>query len=157
MHEASLSQSDVDKFMKTEYVSALSKGRKDTELQQASANPPSFSSGATLNNRLESLPDIRMPWMATIIKPRLGTLLANDRDPHKDGVTLYHRDPLAAIQSLLDRPALQDHLEWAPQHVWTDETCTERVYSKIMMGNWAWETQVCSSFLIESGEKTNNP
>jgi hypothetical protein len=58
-------------------------------------------------------------------------------------VTLYWRDPLAAIQSLLDRPSLAEHLEYAPRRVWDDDTKENRVYNEIFTGDWAWKTQVC--------------
>jgi Plavaka transposase len=55
-------------------------------------------------------------------------------------IKLYYRNPIDAVQSLLDRPSLADHLEYIPRKLWTNEE--ERIYNEIFTGDWAWETQV---------------
>ncbi|PVF91792.1 hypothetical protein CPB86DRAFT_718777 [Serendipita vermifera] len=74
-----------------------------------------------------------MPWKAKDINPQSGTTVSP--------ITLYYRDPLECIQSLLDRPSLRDHMEYVPRQSWEDEEPSIRVYSEILTGDWAWETQ----------------
>jgi hypothetical protein len=83
---------------------------------------------------MERLPLSPMPWNPTDIQPLSGTLLAP--------ATLYHRNPLDCIRSLLARPSLKDHLEYVPRRSWEDSERDVRIYSEIMTGDWAWETQV---------------
>ncbi|CAG8741761.1 7144_t:CDS:2, partial [Acaulospora colombiana] len=90
-------------------------------------------SGATLQKKLEQLPDTRMPWKTIDVWPSSG----NTSSP----VVLYHRDPVKCIQSLLDRPHLQDALEFAPRRSWEDENRQSRLYSEMLTGEWAWRTQ----------------
>jgi hypothetical protein len=61
-------------------------------------------------------------------------------------LVLYHRNPLDCIQSLLDRPFLCESMEFAPRRTWEDSNWKSRVYSEIMTGNWAWQTQVRPPF-----------
>jgi Plavaka transposase len=58
-------------------------------------------------------------------------------------IKLYYRNPIDAVQSLLDRPSLADHLEYIPRKLWTkSDDEEERIYNEILTGDWAWETQV---------------
>jgi hypothetical protein len=70
------------------------------------------------------------------IVPNSGT--AVDLEP----ATLYYRDPLAAIQSLLDRPSLAEHLEFSPRRVTVGNDANRRVYSEMSTGDWWWNLQV---------------
>jgi hypothetical protein len=103
-------------------------------LRQISAANLSFKSGATLQRRLEELPETHMQWMATDIKPRSRKLSST--------ITLYHRNPLDCIRSLLNRPSLKDHLDYVPKRVYTDAMRQQRLYSEVMTGDWAWRMQV---------------
>jgi hypothetical protein len=68
--------------------------------------------------------------------PNSGTTV--DLEP----ATLYYRDPLAAIQSLLDRPSLAKHLEFSPHRVTVGSDANRRVYSEMSTGDWWWNLQV---------------
>jgi hypothetical protein len=109
---------------------------------QAQTRQPSFSTGSRLNEAFEMLPDLRSTWMRTIITLKWGTPVAQGAGLEKGQVVFYHRNPLHAVQSLLDRPSLHDHLEFVPRRVYTNEDREERIYNEIMTGNWAWRTQV---------------
>jgi hypothetical protein len=108
---------------------------------QAQQHPPSFASGPALNRQLESLPKLRMEWKISTFDYPTGAP-ANQHGDHTTSVDLYHRDPIMAIQSLLDRPTLREHMDFIPRKVWTDEDQSTRVYNEIMTGEWAWRTQV---------------
>lgn len=102
--------------------------------------PLSFGSGAALVDRLESLPSSGTRWKATNVIPESGTPL--------EPCTLFYRDPIDAIDSLLQSPAFKDVLEFVPYKVWSnpedqdDPERRERNYKEIFSGKWAWRTQV---------------
>jgi hypothetical protein len=79
-----------------------------------------------------------MRWFARTIVPYSGT-------PSED-ITLYYRDPLDAVQWLLDRPDLFDHMEFIPRRVRSNDEEKQRIYSEIFTGDWAWTTQVSFGF-----------
>jgi Plavaka transposase len=102
--------------------------------------PLSFGSGDALVQRLETLPSSGTTWMAHDINPGSGTFL--------EPVTLFFRDPMKAIESLLQRPTFKDSLDFVPRRVWSDPQDPddperrERNYQEIFSGEWAWRTQV---------------
>ena len=83
---------------------------------------------------IEDLPDPGPRWFVEGIIPISG------KPCHT--VSLYFRDPVEAIKSLLRRPSLANCMEFAPRRVWSDETKKKRVYSEISTGNWWWRKQV---------------
>jgi Plavaka transposase len=91
---------------------------------------------------LEMLPDLRSIWMRSIITTRWGTPITRGPGLEKGQVVFYHRNPCDAIQTLLDRPSLHDHLEFVPRRVYTNKDRHERIYNEIMTGDWAWRVQV---------------
>jgi hypothetical protein len=78
-----------------------------------------------------------MPWICQSVVPESG------KEAHM--VSIYYRDPLCAIKSLLCRPSLANHMEFAPRKV--NLSGEERLFSDIFTGKWAWEVQV-SRFLL---------
>jgi hypothetical protein len=102
--------------------------------------PLSFGTGDALIERLEALPSAGTTWMAHDIDPGSGTLL--------EPVTLFFRDPMKAIESLLQRPTFKGSLDFVPRKVWSDPQDPddpdrrERNYKEIFSGEWAWRTQV---------------
>jgi hypothetical protein len=115
--------------------------------------PLSFGSGAALVDRLEALPSSGTPWKAIDIIPESGTPL--------DPSILFYRDPMDAIESLLQSPAFKDVLEFVPRKVWSDpedENDTERRernYKEIFSGKWSWRTQVTLFISLLSTNLTN--
>jgi hypothetical protein len=97
---------------------------------------------------LETLPDLRSIWMRSIITTRWGTPIIQGPGLEKGQVIFYHRNPLDAIQTLLDRPSLHNHLEFVPRRVYTDKDRNERIYNEIMTGDWAWRVQVRSPIYV---------
>ena len=87
-------------------------------------------------DRIEQLPTPGVQWKAVDIVPESGT-------PLKD-VTLYYRNPVDAICTLLSWPNLKDTMEFTPRRVWETPACTSRLYTELFTGEWAWRTQVCT-------------
>jgi len=99
------------------------------------------SSGATMYDHLAELPHSRLRWRSVSVQPESGT--------PQQPLNLLYRDPIDAIQSLLDRPSLAPHLEYVPRKVWENDEKEDRVYNEIFTGNWAWEMQVRTYLLFE--------
>jgi hypothetical protein len=62
----------------------------------------------------------------------------------EESFTIYHQDPIEAIQSLWGDPALADHLVYWPSRVFRNtETGQKQIFNKMWTGKWWWTAQVC--------------
>jgi hypothetical protein len=139
LHHAGISMSDIDKFLRLRYVSSF-RERSTHQLihsLQVCKQPLSFQSGATMRERIETLPNAGPRWKELAVSPGDGTPL--------DPITLLYRDPLEAVADLLAHPAFADAMQFSPRKIWKDVGKTKRVYSEMSTRNWWWRTQV---FLI---------
>jgi hypothetical protein len=128
--ESRMAMSEMDQFLKLSYVSI------DIYIYiylhailstQTKARPPSFMTANALHSRIESLPDGGARWVNKLLTPEAGTL----KGLPGNQVVLLYRDPVKAIQSLLDRPSLADHMEFAPYRIFCptfgdDDECTSK-------------------------------
>lgn len=87
-----------------------------------------------MRERIKQMMQPEMKWKNIEIVPKYGKT--------SSPVYLMYRDPLAAISSLLSRPALANHLTYQPRRCWSDKEGRKRRYSEIFTADWAWETQV---------------
>jgi hypothetical protein len=90
-------------------------------------------------DHIEQLPTPGVRWKAVDVVPESGAPL-ND-------VTLYYRNPVDAIRTLLSRPDLKEAMEFTPRRVWETSARTDRLYTELFTGEWAYRTQVCASSL----------
>ena len=70
-------------------------------------------------------------------------------------VSLYYRDLIEAIQTLMSRADLQSSMVFGPCRVWSNEERRSRVYNEICTGDWWWRTQV--SHFISCASSYRNP
>ncbi|KZS95108.1 hypothetical protein SISNIDRAFT_408960 [Sistotremastrum niveocremeum HHB9708] len=61
--------------------------------------------------------------------------------PTKEPIIVYYRDGLECLEALIADPQFASDLDVVPRKEYTDEKCTERVYSEYMTSDLAWETQ----------------
>jgi hypothetical protein len=66
----------------------------------------------------------------------------------KGEAILLYKDPIRAIQALLQKPSLGEHMEFAPRRSWADHDRNIRRYDEMSTGNWWWRTQVCRSMQV---------
>ncbi|KAG8756916.1 hypothetical protein FRC14_002533 [Serendipita sp. 396] len=127
---------DEDEFRLVHWLNELPMSKIDSflglRISQRNCNL-SFGSASNMRDRIQQLPETRMPWKFTRVKLRSGTT--------SSPVYLCYRDPVAAVRSLLDRPLLKEHLEFQPTRHWKDREALNRRYSEIFSGDWAWEIQ----------------
>ena len=64
------------------------------------------------------------------------------RYPTKNVVRLFYRDPLECIQSLLESPLIQDHIQFTPFQLFKTAEKAVRVYMEWLSGKVAWSMQV---------------
>jgi hypothetical protein len=96
----------------------------------------SFKTANDLRSRIESLPKGPV-WKATPWKSNY---------PTKRPLTLYYRDPLECLQSLLGNPLVQDFIQYTPFRLWKSAEKLMRVYTEWLSGDVAWRMQ--ASYLV---------
>ncbi|KAJ7911544.1 hypothetical protein B0H13DRAFT_2328201 [Mycena leptocephala] len=85
----------------------------------------SFKTANDLRSRIESLPKGPV-WKATPWKSNY---------PTKRPLTLYYRDPLECLQSLLGNPLVQDFIQYTPFRLWKSAEKLMRVYTEWLSGD----------------------
>ncbi|KZV90711.1 hypothetical protein EXIGLDRAFT_575973, partial [Exidia glandulosa HHB12029] len=68
-----------------------------------------------------------------------------------DTFDCYYRDALEVVADLLSDPTFADHLSFVPCKNYADSERTNRLYTEINTGDWAYETQVRYIMLLPDG------
>ena len=72
----------------------------------------------------------------------MGDELNSSGNPMTEQLELFYRDPVECVKELLGNPAFSHVLHYAPEQIYEDSSCTERIYNEMWSANWWWETQV---------------
>ncbi|KAJ7659007.1 hypothetical protein B0H17DRAFT_1171830 [Mycena rosella] len=91
----------------------------------------SFATAKDLRSRMEILPQGPV-WKAIPWKTR---------HPTKTPLTLYYRDPVECLQSLLNNPLAQDFIQYSPFRLWATSKKLMRIYTEWLSGDVAWRLQ----------------
>ncbi|KAJ6556694.1 hypothetical protein B0H10DRAFT_2169607 [Mycena sp. CBHHK59/15] len=91
----------------------------------------SFSTAKDLRSRVEMLP----------MGPQWTTKPWESIHPTKSALTLFYRDPLECLQSLLQNPLIQDYIHFTPFRLYKTAGKTMRVYNEWLSGDAAWRIQ----------------
>ncbi|KAJ6596774.1 hypothetical protein DFH09DRAFT_905105 [Mycena vulgaris] len=91
----------------------------------------SFETAKDLRSRIEILPS-GPEWQAITWKTQY---------PTKSPLTLYYRDPLECLQTLLRNPLVQDFIQFSPFRLWATSEKLMRVYTEWLSGDVAWNIQ----------------
>jgi hypothetical protein len=70
---------------------------------------------------------------------------------------LFWRDPIKCLESLFTNPLFHNKLDFVRCHVYKTASHLMWVYSEWMMGNIAWEMQVCAVFVFFRKQNLNIP
>ena len=62
----------------------------------------------------------------------------------KQKLSLYYRDPIDCLQSILHNPLFQDYIQFHPFQLFWSAEGAMRVYTEWLSGDAAWEMQVCN-------------
>lgn len=141
---SSLPQSEIDAFLRLEYVSILFTHALIIHLTlvQVKQVKPSFSSAREIQSRIEGLPYVPGWSHQHIIIPHYRT---------KDPITLYWRDGLEVVKNLFSNPVFAGCLEVTPYRLIEEET-GERAYGEFMSGAFAWNYQVHPITFVSSAK-----
>jgi Plavaka transposase len=71
-----------------------------------------------------------------------GNILNARGEPVVKELELFHRNPIECVWELLGNPAFRDHIHYAPEHIYGDVSCSERIYNDMWTADWWWDLQV---------------
>ncbi|KAF8189057.1 hypothetical protein BJ912DRAFT_850916 [Pholiota molesta] len=91
----------------------------------------SFNTAKDLRNRAEMLPTGPV-WRSRVLKPVY---------PTKNTPTLYYRNPVECLESLLRNPLLEGSIEYTPFQLFETAEKKMRVYTEWLSGDAAWSMQ----------------
>ncbi|THU83763.1 hypothetical protein K435DRAFT_620854, partial [Dendrothele bispora CBS 962.96] len=96
----------------------------------------SFHNAKSMLKAVDSIPERCGEWQTKRIRfqDRAGRGV-------DEAFTIYHRDPIKAIQALWGDPALADHLVYKPSRMFADGDQSCRIYSEMWTGKWWWAVQ----------------
>ncbi|KAH9011301.1 hypothetical protein EDB84DRAFT_1590710 [Lactarius hengduanensis] len=114
---SSLSQSEIDEFLKLEWVQHLN---------------PTFTSAHALRSLIESLPDPPCWYCDQMIIESYKS---------KQPIHFYWCNALSVIEYIFGNPVFASYMQYDPQRLWTDASRTERIYLEYMTGDFAWQSQ----------------
>ncbi|KAG6906603.1 hypothetical protein DXG01_012984 [Tephrocybe rancida] len=117
MNDASLTQQQIDAFLRLSYVKQ---------------NPISIKSARDMRARIEALPTVPKWQHQTFTYPGYKT---------KDPITIFWRNPLDVVKDLYANPIFTPCLEHNPYRLYPSPTSTDRMYTEFMSGDFAWDYQ----------------
>ncbi|KAF8152285.1 hypothetical protein B0H34DRAFT_111607, partial [Crassisporium funariophilum] len=59
----------------------------------------------------------------------------------EEELELWMRDPVECVRELMGNPAFKNFMAYAPEHIFTDEAGTKRVFDEMWTADWWWNTQ----------------
>ncbi|KAF9230486.1 hypothetical protein BU15DRAFT_32984, partial [Melanogaster broomeanus] len=80
----------------------------------------SFRTARELRLRTEILPS-GPHWQLQVLRPQ---------HPTKRTVTLFYRDPIECLQSLLSHPLFKPHISFIPRKVWSTAARLSHIYDE---------------------------
>jgi hypothetical protein len=63
-------------------------------------------------------------------------------------LSLYWRDPVACLESILHNPLIADHVGMVPFQLFKSAEKLMRVYTEWLSGDRAWDIQVCLCMIL---------
>ncbi|KAI0056853.1 hypothetical protein BV25DRAFT_1872634 [Artomyces pyxidatus] len=88
----------------------------------------SYKDSRSLNQTIDSLPDCAH-WQSSTFSIKDEAGVATEH-------VLHFRDPLESIKMLYSNPAFLEHMSYAPEEHFSDESMQHRIFSEMHTGNW---------------------
>ncbi|KAF5377941.1 hypothetical protein D9615_006759 [Tricholomella constricta] len=79
-------------------------------------------------------------WKCDIVKVQ-GDQVDEDGEMMEENLELWMRDPVECIRELMGNPAFREFMAFAPEQVFTDEACSERIFDEMWTADWWWKIQ----------------
>ena len=80
-------------------------------------------------------------WYCDIVQVD-GDLRDAEGNPVVEELELWRRDPLDCVRELIQNPAFQANMRFAPEMVFRDSEGKERVIDEAWTADWWWEMQI---------------
>lgn len=97
----------------------------------------SFHNVRAMHKIIDAMPDRAGKWQ---------TKSLSFRDLPDETFTIWHRNPIEAIQGLWKDPNLSPHMAFAPSKVYTDATKSDRIYAEMWTAQWWHVLQVTVAY-----------
>ncbi|KAJ3805926.1 hypothetical protein F5876DRAFT_69381 [Lentinula aff. lateritia] len=125
-----VSHGDIDSFAKLSII--------QDELHS------SFKDKRTFLKKIDALPTVRGGWICKELEI-VGNIMKKAADgtevPMTEEVELWRRDPIECIKELMEDPQFEEHMRYAPERMFTNETMHMRAIDEMWTGDWWWATQ----------------
>lgn len=142
-----MSQHQLDRLLKLAIVCAHCKSEN---LQYTDQHPwtqiqlrmqLSYTDKHSLLRKIAALPCPIPPFQCYNITI-MGDELNSSGNPVTEQLELFYWDPVECVRELIGNPAFCNVLHYAPEQIFEDSSCTERIYNEMWSANWWWEIQV---------------
>ncbi|KAF8577074.1 hypothetical protein K439DRAFT_1649164 [Ramaria rubella] len=100
----------------------------------------SYKDKCTLLQKIDALPSLGPSFKCETITVT-GDIKDSDGNFVIEELELFHRDPVECVQELIGNPAFHTMLHYAPEQIFEDASCTERIYNEMWTADWWWEIQ----------------
>ena len=104
----------------------------------------SFTNKENLLKKIDSLPQ-GAPWSCHSVTVTGDKKTADGVDMSEE-LELWFRNPVECVRELIGNPVFRDHMVYAPEKLYEDESEDSQVWNEMNTGEWWWKTQVSSSF-----------
>ncbi|KAH7867862.1 uncharacterized protein C8R40DRAFT_996746, partial [Lentinula edodes] len=115
-----VSHGDIDSFAKLSII--------QDELHS------SFKDKRTFLKKIDALPTVRGGWICKELEI-VGNIMKKAADgtevPMTEGVELWRRDPIECIKELMEDPRFEEHMRYAPERMFTNETMHMRAIDEM--------------------------
>ena len=106
-----------------------------------------FRNHQDMLSKIDAIDLADIPWQSFSAKYSGEVPLADPPDWMLKDYTVYYRDPLSVIRSMIANPAFKGQFDYAPFRELEGGT---RRWTDIMSGNWAWKQAVRSRLFTRS-------
>ncbi|KAJ3911791.1 hypothetical protein F5877DRAFT_93729 [Lentinula edodes] len=104
----------------------------------------SFKDKRTFVKKIDALPTVHGGWICKELEI-VGNIMKKATDgtevPMTEEVELWRRDPIECIKELMEDSRFEEHMRYAPERMFTDETMHMRAIDEMWTGDWWWATQ----------------
>lgn len=101
---------------------------------------PSFANKYFFLKKLDSLPQ-GTEWQCEFLETT-GDELDHNGNKQTEHLELWRRNPVEVIAELFDNPAFKEHMRYAPEQAYTNDTASTRIVDNMWTGEWWWNLQV---------------
>ena len=115
-------------------------------MQTRNRTKPSFRNKRAFYRCIDTLPQ-GAKWICEPFE-----ITGDERDENgelrREVLHLWKRNPVECIRELIGNPAFREKMQYVPEKVYEDRDGNVRVFDEMWTGDWWWNLQVSTSYLI---------